>query len=106
MTLARLFSGGASARWATMFSVNTIPMSTIVPIAIAMPARAITFASTPVAFMVANAARTASGSTAEISNEVLKLRSITSTMITVTRICWKSAVESVSRVSCMSVVRS
>ena len=89
-----------------MFSVNTMPMSTIVPIAIAIPPSAMMFASTPVSFIATSASSTPRGSTALITSELRMLRSITRTTSTVIRISWKSAVDSVSMVSCTSCERS
>ena len=50
-----------------MFSNTMIPISTIVPIAIAIPASDMMLASTPKTFMAANAISTASGSVSAIT---------------------------------------
>ena len=49
-----------------MFSVRTIPTSTTVPMAMAMPESATMFASTPASFMLMKVISTASGSIAEM----------------------------------------
>jgi hypothetical protein len=52
----------ASSRCLSTFSVTMTPMSTMVPMAMAMPASATTFASTPNSFMRMKPMSTASGS--------------------------------------------
>ena len=83
----RAASRGASSSRFAMFSVNTIPMSTIVPIAMAIPDSAITLASTPTYFIATNVARTPSGKSTEISSEVRKCRMMSSTTMTVISTC-------------------
>ncbi len=76
-----------------------MPISTIVPIAMAMPERATMFASTPKSFIAMKHISTASGSTAEIKIELRRCMTITITTMIVTRISSTSAVLSVPRVS-------
>jgi len=89
-----------------MFSQMMMPMSTMVPMAMAMPESATMLASTLNCFIAMKHIRIATGSTAEISSELRKCRTITSTTITVTSTSSKSASLSVSSVSPISFVRS
>ena len=89
-----------------MLSVTTIPMSTIVPIAMAMPDRATTFASTPKTRIATNVIRIAMGSTLAISSELRRLSTITATTMIVISTSWLRASRSVPRVSPMSPLRS
>ena len=82
-----------------MFSQTMIPISTIVPMAMAMPDSATMFASTPNSFIAMKHIRTASGSTAEIKIELRRCMTITITTMIVTRISSTSAVFSVPSVS-------
>ena len=99
ITSSRFSSGRASSRCFKMFSQRMMPMSTIVPMAMAMPERATMLASTPNVFMAMKHINTASGNSALISSELR--RCITETRITmiVTRISSTSAVFSVPSVS-------
>jgi len=99
-------SSPADSKRALMFSTSTMPMSTMVPIAIAIPDSAMMWASTPKSFMKTKAPITPRGRRAEMINEPPILRSITSTTRMVTRSCWMRAFESVPSVSRMSPVRS
>ena len=74
-------------------------MSTIVPMAMAMPDRATMLASTPNVFMAMKHISTASGSSALISNELRRCITITRITMIVTRISSISAVFSVPSVS-------
>ena len=82
-----------------MFSQRMMPMSTIVPIAIAMPDRATTLASTPNVFIAIKHSSTASGSKELMSNELRRWSTDTRITITVTRISSTRAVLSVPSVS-------
>ena len=82
-----------------MFSQTMMPMSTIVPMAMAMPDSATTLASTPKVFIAMKHIRTASGSNALIRNELRRCITITITTMIVTRISSTSAVFSVPSVS-------
>ena len=111
---SRRGSAGPPARWAAsassrrerMFSTRITPMSTMVPMAMAMPERATMLASTPTRFMTTNTISTASGSTSETSSPPRRLPIIISTTMTVIRICRTRASLRVPRVSSMSPVRS
>ena len=81
-------------------------MSTMVPMAIAIPERATTLASTWEIFMAMKQISTARGRRPEIRNELRRWRTITSTTIMVMRISSASASLSVPRVSRMSPDRS
>jgi hypothetical protein len=74
-----------------MFSTKTMPMSTMVPMAMAMPPRAMMLASTPVAFIAPKVPSTPRGSSPATSAEPRRLRSITSTTRTVISSCWTRA---------------
>jgi hypothetical protein len=89
-----------------MFSVTMIPMSTIVPMAMAMPESATMLASTPNIFIAMNPISTAMGSIELTSNALRKCITITMTTMMVTRISSMSALLSVPSVSWMSPVRS
>ncbi len=89
-----------------MFSLSTIPMSTIVPIAIAMPDSATTFASTRKSFMKMKVNSTAIGKSAEISTEERRCINMKSTTMIVTRISSPIAFLSVPSVSSISPARS
>ncbi len=82
-----------------MFSQMMMPMSTIVPIAMAMPESATMFASTPVWRMPMKHMSTARGRSPEIRTELRRWRTITTTTMIVTRICWIRASLSVPSVS-------
>ncbi len=69
-----------------MFSQITIPISTIVPMAIAIPDRATMLASTPNVFIAMKHINTASGSRPLISTELRRCRTITITTTMVTNI--------------------
>ncbi len=99
ITCARFSDGSASSKCFNMFSQRIIPISTIVPIAIAMPDNATMFASTPNVFMAIKHINTASGSNALMRNELLKCSTITRITIMVTRISSERAVLSVPSVS-------
>ncbi|OPZ16142.1 MAG: hypothetical protein BWZ10_01533 [candidate division BRC1 bacterium ADurb.BinA364] len=89
-----------------MFSQMTMPMSTTVPMAMAMPERATTLASTPNSFIMMNALSTVSGSRLEISSELRKCIAMTSTTMMVIRISSRRANLSVPSVSWINPVRS
>ncbi len=76
-----------------------MPMSTIVPMAMAMPDNATTFASTPENRMQMKEKRTARGSTPEINAALRRWSTIKMTTMMVTRICCRTAFSSVPRVS-------
>jgi hypothetical protein len=99
MTWRRSISGVASARCLNLFSLTTSPMSTIVPLAMAMPDSATLLASTPKIFMPMKLMSTASGSNPEIINELLRCMTMTMTTMAVTRISSVSAWFRVPRVS-------
>ena len=91
--------GPASPRCFNMFSVTTIPISTMVPMAMAIPERATIFASTPNTFMAMKHMRTASGSNPEMSMELLRCMTMMRTTMMVTRISPARAELSVPSVS-------
>jgi hypothetical protein len=95
----RLLVGRASSRWRITFSEMMIPMSTMVPMAMAIPASATTLASTPNTFMPMNVRSTASGSMALTTSDVRRCMSMMMTTMIVTRICWSRASFSVPSVS-------
>ncbi len=99
MTCPVSSSGPASSNCFKMFSHNMIPISTMVPIAIAIPDNATMFASTPNAFIAMKHIRTASGSNALIKIELRMCRTITKITMIVTRISSVSAVFRVPSVS-------
>ena len=99
-------SGGAILRWRRMFSQMTIPMSTIVPMAMAMPDRATMLASTPKSFIATKHISTANGSIAPISTLERRWIIMTMTTTSVTSISWTRASLSVPSVSRISPVRS
>ena len=74
-------------------------MSTMVPMAIAMPESATTLASTPNNFMPMKENSTASGNTLDIRAAVRRCITSSTTTIRATMICWRTAFSSVSRVS-------
>ena len=101
---APLFSGISKCR--TMFSVNTIPTSTITPMAMAIPERATILASTPNCRMVIKVISTPMGNRLEINRDARKLSTRMITTIMLMRISCESADSSVPRVSLMRPVRS
>ena len=106
MTSSRLSSSRARPRWRSTFSPTMTPMSTIVPMAMAIPDSATMFASTPKTLIAMKAPRIASGRMAETRNDVARCPTITSTTSTVTSTSWEIAVLSVPSVSWMRPVRS
>jgi len=82
-----------------MFSQRTMPMSTIVPMAMAMPDRATMFASTPKCLIAMKHIRMANGSMPPISTLLRMCNTITITTISVTSTCCVNAVLSVPSVS-------
>ena len=89
-----------------MFSVKMMPMSTIVPIAIAMPDKATMFASMPNAFMRMKQASTATGNKPLMSSDERTFITMTTTTMMVIKICRSIAVSRVAMVSLMSPDRS
>ena len=89
-----------------IFSVRTIPTSTTVPIAMAMPERATMLASTPKNFMAIKTMSTATGKRPEISTEARRLNTMMTMTKMVIRISKVKASLSVPKVSCISSVRS
>ena len=89
-----------------MFSVTMIPISTIVPIAMAMPERATMLASTPKTFIATKQSKTARGSNPEIRIELLRCIIITSTTMMVISISRERAERRVPRVSYIRSVLS
>ena len=89
-----------------MLSQMTTPMSTIVPIAIAIPESATTLASTPKCFIAMKHINTDSGNRPEIIPALRRCATISSTTSTVTRISSRSASLSVPSVSWINPVRS
>ena len=89
-----------------MFSERTTPISTMVPMAMAMPERATIFASTAKILMAMKHISTARGSSPEMSAALRKWATITRMTATVTRISSSRALSRVPRVSWMSPVRS
>ena len=96
----------ARSKCLRIFSVNTIPISTIVPMAIAIPESATIFASTPNQRIPKNAKRTAIGRRSAIKIAERKCITIIKTTMIVIKISSISALESVSSVSPIRVVRS
>ena len=95
-----------SAKPPYTFSSTMMPMSTIVPIAIAMPASDITLASTPNTFIAMNDINTAIGSVMAITmlaRTCNRNKTITAIVI---RISYISASDSVATVSSINTVRS
>ena len=76
-----------------------MPISTIVPMAIAMPESATIFASTPIVFIAIKHINTARGKRPLISMEILKFITKTSTTMMVTKISSTSAAFNVPNVS-------
>ena len=89
-----------------MFSEITMPTSTMVPIAMAIPERATMLASTRKVFIATKVIPMARGSSPAISSELRRWRTRTATTTIVTRISSESAELSVPRVSRMRPVRS
>ncbi len=94
-----LSPGLASWRCLRLFSQMTIPISTMVPMAMAIPERATMLASTPNSFMAIKQTRTASGSMELINMELLRFTTRTITTMMVTSISSVRAVSSVPSVS-------
>ena len=94
------------SRCRRIFSVTTIPISTIVPIAMAIPDKATIFASTLNNFIPIKTNSTVSGSMAEMSKEDRKCINIIRITIMVIRISSRKASFNVSSVSWISPVRS
>ena len=84
----------------------TMPISTMVPMAMAMPERATILASTPKTFMAAKQASTASGNSPETSAAPRRFSTSTSTTITVTKTSSLRARSSVPKVSSIKPDRS
>ena len=89
-----------------MFSQMTMPMSTMVPMAMAMPDRATMLASTPKTFMAIKHISTANGSMAPIRTLPRRLPTISTTTRTVMSTSFRRAAPSVPRVSRISPERS
>ncbi len=102
----RFSSGPASSRCFRIFSQITMPISTMVPMAMAIPERATMLASTPKSFMAMKHISTASGKSPEMRMELRRCATIKSTTMMVTRISSNNAAFNVPRVSWMSCVRS
>lgn len=98
-TSSLLSSGAASSRCFRIFSQMIIPISTIVPMAIAMPDSATIFASTPKVFIAIKHIRTAKGSRPLMRIELLRCTTKTMTTMIVTRISSVRAVFNVPKVS-------
>ena len=81
-------------------------MSTIVPMAMAIPDRATMLASTLNNFIAMNTISTATGKSPEISREALRLKTITIITKMVMRISILRASSSVCKVSCIKMDRS
>jgi len=99
-------SSAFCSRCLRMFSVSTTPISTIVPMAMAIPESATILASTPNNFILINTSSTATGNKLEIKSEALMLNTMTTTTKMVIRISRVRASCSVARVSLMSSLRS
>ena len=99
-------SSVAASSFCRMLSQMMMPMSTMVPMAMAMPDRATILASTPKRFMAMKHIITAMGSSAEMRTELRRCMTSTRTTMTVTRICCHRASPRVSRVSWMRPERS
>ncbi len=99
MTWPRSSFGSASSKCLRMFSHRMMPISTMVPMAIAIPDRATMLASTPNVFMAMNTIKTASGNNALMRMELRRCSTITRITMIVTRISSDSAVLSVPSVS-------
>ena len=98
-TSSLLSSGAASSRCFRIFSQMIMPISTIVPMAIAMPDSATIFASTPKVFIAIKHISTAKGSRPLMSTELLRCTTKTITTMIVTRISSVRAVFNVPKVS-------
>ena len=98
--------GGAFLICVSILSVRTIPISTIVPIAIAIPDKATIFASTPKYRIAIKHIKTATGSDPATNNDDLKLSSIKITTIMVISICNPIASSKVPKVSLIKSVLS
>ena len=95
----RVSPSGAFFKRCTMFSLNTMPMSAMVPIAIAIPESATIFASMPNTFISTNAPSTVTGKDRATSKAARKRNSISkiTTMVTSTsKLNASSSVPSVS----------
>ncbi len=104
LPLAPWFSG--ISRWRTMFSVNTMPTSTITPIAMAIPERATMLASTPNWRITIKVISTPTGSRLEIMIEARMFITSTNTTRILMSISCSRANSRVPRVSLISPVRS
>ncbi len=99
-------SGPALSICRMMFSTSTMAMSTIVPIAMAIPDKATILAVTSMYFMAMKVMSTAMGRTPDIRAEALRFITIISTTMIVIRICSDKASSSVPIVSWISSVLS
>jgi hypothetical protein len=102
ITSSLLSSSDDSSRCFRMFSQIIMPISTIVPIAIAIPDSATMLASMPKVFIAMKHIRIARGRSAPIRIELFRCRTRTITTMTVTRTSSVSAVLSVSNTSVAS----
>ncbi len=98
--------GGACRSLWTMFSHSTMPMSDMVPTAMAMPDRETMLASMPKNFIAPNPMRTARGISEETRMPVRRLVSMRTMTMIVIRTSWLIAVLSVSSVSPIRAERS
>ncbi len=105
-TSMRASAGAACLRCRSTFSVTITLMSTIVPMAIAIPASATILASTPTSFMRMKPIRTASGSVRLMTSAVRRCHTMRITTSRVTSNCWDKASPRVPRVSWIRPVRS
>ena len=99
-------SGERSLTNCRMFSNSTIPKSTMVPMAIAIPDSATILASTRVYFIAMNTIRTATGNRAETNKAARMFPIITIITSTTTNNSSKSASSKVPRVSLIKMLRS
>ncbi len=79
-----------------------IPISTMTPIAIAIPESALRLASTPKAFIIMKVMSTAKGRTREMRAELIRLVTMTITTMIATRVSSERAFFRVPRVSWIS----
>ena len=99
-------SGSASSMCLSTFSQIITPISTMVPMAMAMPESATMLADTPKSFIAIKHMSTATGSNALMRIELLRCMTIISTTIMVMNISSVSASLSVPKVSYIRLVRS
>ena len=98
--------GGAFLICVTILSVKTIPISTIVPTAMAIPDSATILASTSKYRIAIKHIKTATGSDPATNNDDLKLSNIRITTIIVIRISKPNASSKVPKVSLIKSVLS